>query len=273
MNKTALRALLRERRALIAPESHGFTRPTGQGRRAPGLSQHQVDQLLHRTLGTYHRLESGSYPNPPTDLLREVAHLFDLNEQEWVSLCRYALLQDPPGPLRPSSGKEIPGIWQEAVDGIEHMAYITDASWDMLTYNSAFAALFPGGHAPANTMRWMLLDPEGRKQLTDWDTAWVPWILPQLQAAIATRPHDEILAQIEKEVLADPQLAGVYEAGGALFHPDGHERPLCHTEKGPGWVSICAAQPMTAPGSRLFILIFRPGQVLNHPRPPILRAR
>ncbi|MFD0515219.1 hypothetical protein ACFQ0Q_42390 [Streptomyces aureus] len=66
----------------------------------------------------------------------------------------------PPGPLRPSSGKEIPGIWQEAVEGIEHMAYITDASWDMLAYNSAFAALFPSGRPPANTMRWMLLDPE-----------------------------------------------------------------------------------------------------------------
>ncbi|MFD0515218.1 hypothetical protein ACFQ0Q_42385 [Streptomyces aureus] len=115
--------------------------------------------------------------------------------------------------------------------------------------------------------------PGGRKQLTDWDTAWVPWILPQLQAAIAARPKDEILAQIEKEVLADPQLASVYEAGGALFHPDGHERPLCHTHKGPGWVSICAAQPMTAPGSRLFILIFRPGEGLHHTRPPMIRAR
>lgn len=272
MNKTALRALLRERRALIAPESHGFTRPTGQGRRAPGLSQHQVDQLLHRTFGTYHRLESGNYPNPPASLLRDVARLFGLSEQEWASLCRYALLQDPPGPLYPTSGKEIPAVWQEAVDGINHIAYISDASWELLAYNEQFVALFPEGHMPTNTMRWMLLDAVGRKYLTDWPTAWAPMVLPQLRAAVMARPDDEILRAIEKEVLADPEIAHLYELNGALIHPDGHERPIRHAQLGPGWVSICAAQPMTAPGVRLFILIFRPGAERRHMRAPMLRA-
>ncbi|WP_330278808.1 helix-turn-helix transcriptional regulator [Streptomyces sp. NBC_00569] len=272
MNKTALRALLRERRALIGPESHGFTRPTGQGRRAPGLSQHQVDQLLHRTLGTYHRLESGNYPNPPTVLLRDVALLFDLDEQEWVSLCRYALLQDPPGPLHQSSGKEIPGFWQDAVDGIGHMAYVTDASWDLIAHNSAFASLFPDGQVPTNTMRWMLLEPQGRRTLTDWENAWAPWVLPQLRAALVARPEDETLRQIEKEVMEDPDTSDIYETGASLIHADGHERPILHSRKGQGWLSICAAQPMTAPGSRLFILVFRRGTERPHPRPPMLRA-
>ncbi|MCQ4206061.1 MmyB family transcriptional regulator [Streptomyces longispororuber] len=272
MNKKALRALLRERRALIAPESHGFTRPTGQGRRAPGLSQHQVDQLLHRTLGTYHRLESGNYPNPPTSLLRDIALLFDLNEQEWTSLCRFALHQDPPGPLLASSGKEIPGIWQEAVDGIEHIAYVTDASWDLLTYNTAFAELFPDSHVPSNTMRWMLLDRSARHTLMDWSTAWVPWIIPQLRAAITARPDDEILGGIEREMLTIPEIAAAYDEGGAVVHPDGHERPLRHALKGPGWASICAAQPMTAPGSRMFIILFRPGADRPGPSRPMLRA-
>lgn len=272
MNKTALRALLRERRALIAPESHGFSRPTGQGRRARGLSQHQVDQLLHRAIGTYHRLESGSYPNPPTSLLRDVARLFGLNEQEWVSLNRFALLQDPPGPLYSSSGKEIAGVWREAVDGIRHMAYVTDASWELLAHNEAFASLFPQGNVPTNTMRWMLLDRIGRESLTDWRNSWAPMVLPQLRAALTSRPDDEILRQIEKEVLTDPEMASLYETDGALIHPDGHERPLRHAQQGPGWVSICAAQPMAAPGSRLFILIFKAGAQRNHTRTRVLRA-
>ncbi|QEV16372.1 helix-turn-helix domain-containing protein [Streptomyces alboniger] len=272
MNKTALRALLRERRALIAPESHGFSRPRGQGRRAPGLSQHQVDQLLHRTFGTYHRLESGNYPNPPASLLRDVARLFGLNEQEWVSLCRYALLQDPPGPLHPSSGKEIPGVWQEAVESITHMAYVTDASWELLAHNEPFEAMFPDRRVPTNTMRWMLLEPDGREQLTDWRDSWVPMVLPQLRAALVARPDDEILRAIEKEVVADPELSHLYDSDGALIHPDGHERPLRHAVHGLGWVSICAAQPMTAPGSRLFILIYHPGMERRHSRAPMLRA-
>lgn len=178
MNKKALRDLLTERRALIDPTGHGFQRPARQGRRAPGLSQHQVDQLCHRTLGTYRRLESGSYPNPPVDLLRDIAVLFALNEQEWVSLCRYAGIGDPPSPLTPRSGKEVPGVWQEAVDGMTHMAYVTDASWELIAYNAPFTRLFPNGRVPANTMRWMLLDPDGRSTLTDWATAWAPLVLP-----------------------------------------------------------------------------------------------
>ncbi|MFF3493047.1 helix-turn-helix domain-containing protein [Streptomyces sp. NPDC002795] len=272
MNKTALRALLRERRALIAPESHGFSRPTGQGRRAPGLSQHQVDQLLHRTLGTYHRLESGTYPNAPAELLRDVARLFGLNEQEWILLCRYALLQDPPGPLNLTAGKEVPGVWQEAVDSISHMAYVTDASWDLLACNRSFSDLFPDAQVPANTMRWMLLDPTARTALTEWATAWAPLVMPQLRAALASRPEDDTLLQIEKEVLADPEAAPIYEAGGASVHPDGDERPLLHAKYGPGWVTTCAAQPLTAPGTRLIILVFNPGSRRAHLRAPYLRA-
>ncbi|TGB14230.1 helix-turn-helix domain-containing protein [Streptomyces sp. MZ04] len=273
MNKTALRALLRERRALIDPESHGFSRPTGQGRRARGLSQHQVDQLLHRTIGTYHRLESGSYPNPPASLLRDVARLFGLNEQEWGSLCRYALLQEPPGPLHQSSGKEVPGVWQEAVDGVRHMAYVTDASWNMLAHNEAFTTMFPGRNVPGNIMRWMVLDPDGRRTLTDWHTAWAPMVLPQLRAALASRPDDCTLRQIEKEVLAAPETAIPYDAGNPYPHPDGDERPLLHAEKGPGWVTMCAAQPLTAPGARLMILVFHPGALNSHTRAPMLRVR
>lgn len=272
MHKKALRTLLRERRALIDPESHGLSRPTGQGRRAPGLSQQQVDQLLNRAIHTYHRLEAGTYQNPPVDLLRDVAHLFALNEQEWVSLCRYAREQDPPGPLRPSSGKEIPGVWQEAVDGITHMAYVTDASWNLLTCNQAFADLFPTGRPPVNTMRWMLLDPAGRRMLTNWESAWAPMVLPQLKAALVSRPDDEVLRQIEKEILADPNIAHLYEEGGTLIHPDGHERPIHHAQKGEGWVAMCVAQPMTAPGARLFILVFHEGALREHPRTPMLRS-
>lgn len=272
MNKKPLKALLRERRALIDPEGHGFTRPSRQGRRAPGLSQQQVDQILHRTIGTYHRLESGTIPNPGIDLLRDVARLFALNEQEWTSLCRYAGIGDPPGPLNPASGKEIPGVWQVALNGMAHMGLITDASWNVVTYNEHFADLFPNRQTPKNTMRWMLLDPQAREQLTDWKTAWAPLVLPQFRAGVAARPTDPVLRSLEKDVTADPDLAELWETGGAHIHPDGDERPLVHALHGPGWITVCAAEPMTAPGSRFIVMIFNPGERRVHPRHPMLRA-
>lgn len=272
MYKQALRKLLKGRRDLIDPELHGFVRMSRQGRRARGLSQHQVDQLLNRSPGTYHRLETGTYPNPPHDLLHDVAVLFGLDEQEWVSLNLYARAANPPGPLYPRSGKEVPGAWQQAVDGIVHMAYVTDCSWELVAYNAPCSALFPNGQVPQNTMRWMLLAPEARQILTDWETAWAPFVLPQLRGALAARPDDPILQAIEKDVMADPKAGPIYESGVAYIHPDGDERPLLHAQKGPGWVTMCAAQPMAAPGSRLIILVFRPGEQRMHPRPPLLRA-
>lgn len=270
MNKRSLKRLLKDRRALIAPETHGLTRPTGPGRRTPGLSQHQVDQLTMRSPGTYHRLESGAYPHPPVDLLRDVARLFVFNEQEWVSLCRYARGEDPPGPLYDTSGHAVPAAWEDAVHGIIHPAYVTDASWNLLTCNPQFHELFACGKAPHNTMRWMLLD--GREQLTDWADAWAPLVMPQLQAALAQRPDDKTLRAIEADVLADPDSRSLYEVGGASIHPDGDERPIRHAIAGPGWVTMCVAQPLAAPGARFMILVFRPGPRRTVSRPPMLQA-
>ncbi|MFE6099895.1 helix-turn-helix transcriptional regulator [Streptomyces laurentii] len=273
MNKPALKALLMERRALIEPEQYGLARPTGQGRRAQGLSQQQVDELTARALHTYGRLETGRYPHPPVDYLRQVARLFRLNEQEWTSLCRYAGIGDPPAPLSTVSGLEVPGVWQEVVDGIAHMAYLTDASWNLLAFNEPLAAFFAGRRIPGNMMRWILLDPDGRETLLDWDTAWAPAVLPQLRAALAVRPDDETLLRIAREAARDPDLRPLWEAGGAAVHPDGDERPVRHPRHGPGYFTICAAQPMTAPGSRLVILIFRTEARKPHDRIPMLRAR
>ncbi|MEU3260991.1 XRE family transcriptional regulator [Streptomyces albidoflavus] len=270
--KKALQALLQERRALIDPTTHGLTRPTGSGRRAPGLSQQQVDILTSRAIGTYHRLESGIYKHPPSDLLQAVAQLLSLTEQEWVALYRYARAEDPPAPLYPQSGHQVPGVWQTAVDGITHMAYVTDASWGLLACNSQFAELFPQAEAPDNTMRWMLWD--GREHLTDWATDWAPFVLPQLRAALAARPDDPTLQAIERDVHADPELNALYTHGSTGYiHPDGDERPIRHAVLGDGWVTMCAAQPMAAPGARLVILVFHPGPERAHARTPMLRAR
>ncbi|WP_329047077.1 helix-turn-helix domain-containing protein [Streptomyces sp. NBC_01422] len=270
--KAALKKLLEERRSLIDPTAHNLDPYIpGPGRR-PGLSQQQVADLCHVSLGTYRNLESGT-TTPSVDLLRCVATLLGLNEQEWVSLCRYAGIGDPPGPLTPRSGKEVPGVWQEAVDGMIHPTYVTDASWDLIAYNKPFIKLFPEGRIPWNVMRWMLLDQDGRRMLTDWRTAWAPLVLPQLKAALAHRGDDETLQNIERDVLADPDCAPLYKAGGAHIHPDGDERPIHHAVQGPGWVTMCAAQPMTAPGARLIVLVFHAGESRAHTRTPVLRSR
>lgn len=271
MDKEALNKLLRASRARIAPETHGLPRPTGSGRRAPGLTQTQVDLLIHRSPGTYRHLEAGHNDKAGFDLLRDISRLFGFNEQEWSTLCQHARGENPPFPLYDTAGDAVPSAWADAVNGVMHPCYVTDASWNLLACNQGFHELFDGGRAPANTMRWMLLD--GREQLTDWATAWAPLVMPQLEYALAGRPDDQVLTDIKTEVLADPVAQPLYDAGGTSIHPDGDERPIRHAIQGPGWVTMCVAQPLTAPGSRFMILVFRPGPRRTTQRPPMLQAR
>ncbi|MFF7335402.1 helix-turn-helix domain-containing protein [Streptomyces sp. NPDC008150] len=270
-HQTALKALLVDRRGRIDPAAHGLPRPTRQGRRAPGLTQHNVDKLTSRAPGTYERLESGRWSNPPVDYLRDIARLFALSEQEWVTLCRYTRDEEPPGPLWDSSGRAVPGAWEDAVHGVLHPAYVTDASWQLLTHNTAFAEMFKDGRPPSNTMRWMLFD--GRDQLTDWERAWAPFVIPQLRIACGRRPGDPILTQLEQEVRADPCARTLYREGTvADIHPDGDERPIHHAALGAGWVTMCVAQPLAAPGARFMMLIFRPGPRQTGRHRPMLQA-
>lgn len=269
MHKQSLQQFLRERRARISPESVGLSRPTAkQGRRAAGLSQHQVDQLLGRSTNTCQRLEAGRYPNPPYDLLRDLGQLLNLTEDEWVMLNRYARSQEPPGPLRPDSGYQVLGTWEEAVSGMDHMAYVCDAAWNVLAYNPLFVSMFPSEQVPGNILRWMCLADEAREVLTDWETAWAPRIFPQLRAALAAGGNPT-LQQIEDDILADPDIGPLYWGPGVVNHPDGDERPLKHPIAGPGWVTICSAAPHSSPGARLVILLFRTGERRAVNRPPL----
>ncbi|WP_438297260.1 MmyB family transcriptional regulator [Streptomyces sp. HUAS TT7] len=274
MDKAALKILLEKKRAAIRPEDCGLPRPLArQGRRAPGLTQSQIERLLNRADGVYQRLESGRYTNPPADLLQDVARLLGMNEHEWNALWRYAAGMEAPHPLHPASGQKVSDVWINALPHFSDMAYINNESWEVLGGNELFSRLFPDQKQPQNTMRWMLLNPDAREILIDWENAWAPLIIPQMRAALAARPDDRILRAIEKDVLADPVAGPLYEAVPDLFVPlDGDERPLLHPDHGPCWVTVCAAEPLGSPGARLIILRVASEPRLGRPQ-PLLTAR
>ncbi|WP_406343373.1 helix-turn-helix domain-containing protein [Streptomyces sp. NBC_00648] len=274
-DRMSLKTLLQERRAAIHPESAGFPpRQAGPGRRVAGLSQEQMDILLERTPGTYNRFENGQL-NPTAEFLTNVARTLRLNEQEWTFLWRLTRREYPPYTLHRDSGMSVPGVWQRVVEQIDGaMAYITDAAWNLLAHNAEFAALFPRGEVPANTMRWMTLDPEAREDvLTDWADRWAPMVLPQLRHGVEMRPNHVELRRLEAEVQDDPVAGPLYRETGAtpIPYPDGSERPIRHSELGPGWVTTCVAEPVTSPGARVMLLLYTPGASLVS-RHPVLSA-
>ncbi|MCC3766459.1 helix-turn-helix domain-containing protein [Streptomyces sp. UNOC14_S4] len=264
--------LLRERRSRISPDNLGLERTPVQGRRAQGITQAEIDQLLYHSKGTYHRLENGRMPNPSIDLLAGVARLLRLTEVEWAALCRYAADRHPPFPIRPNSGREVPADWADLIASVPYPAWVHDQSWNVLTYNDAWAAVHPGGKPPANHMRWILLEEEAQRVLIGWKEYWAPPVLTELRMAVEGTTRDETLLQIEREVRADPVIGPIHAAlPHAYTSTNGDHRPLHHHQLGDVWVTLLASEITESPGARAMFL-----RVHKHPprdQRPMLRAQ
>lgn len=283
MDSNALAGLLEARRALIDPATvPGIQVAQNPGRRAAGrgLTQSHVDKMAGYDTNTYNRLVNGKIHDPSFKLLRAYANALRLTEQEWVAMCRYARGDDPNNPLHPRSGREVPGMWKDAIDGIRHMAYVTDQSYNLLAHNQPLADLFPTMGPPPNMMEWMLLSDEARGNedtpgvLTRWRDVWVRYVLPQLRAARAAMPDDDTLARIEQAVIKDSECGPLYEERTtAQVHPDGQERPLLHPTLGPCSAQICAAEPLSSPNARVMIVMLYPGVDPSQVRRPYLHAK
>ncbi|MFD0144205.1 MULTISPECIES: MmyB family transcriptional regulator [unclassified Streptomyces] len=259
-----LKEILQARRAAIDPVAMGFPkRGPGPGRRAAGLSQEQMDVLLTRTPGTYNRFENGQLANPGSDLLAAVARTLLLDEQEWAFLWLVTRKENPPHALHSSSGTSIAEAWQRIIDHIHGaLAYVNDAEWNLIVHNEDFRRLFPRGQAPANVMRWMLLDPEARTAvLMHWETHWVPAMMPHLKHSVELRPENPALGRLAYDVLNDPVTGPLYRRHAAAPVPffDGSELPIRHAVHGPGRLTTCLAEPVTAPGASLNLSYYTPG--------------
>ncbi|GGT58075.1 hypothetical protein GCM10014713_59620 [Streptomyces purpureus] len=222
-----------------------------------------MDVLLTRTPGTYNRFENGQLAAPGADLLTSVARTLRLDEQEWAFLWMITRKESPPHALHGSSGTSIAGAWQRVTDHIHGaLAYVDDAEWNIVVHNEAFRRLFPRGQAPANVMRWILLDPEARTDvLMQWETHWVPAITPHLKHSVELCPENRALGRLAYDVLNDPVAGPLYleHAAAPIPYFDGSELPVRHAVHGAGRLTTCLAEPVTAPGARINLSFYTPG--------------
>ncbi|MBM9508040.1 MmyB family transcriptional regulator [Actinacidiphila acididurans] len=232
----------------------------GRRRHDTGLTQAHMDILLGRTPGTYERLERGT--GVRKNVLEESARVLRLTEDEWRTAHRFAFGADPPHPLSQKAGLTLPGAWLTALDSIESIAWISDPEGRLLAHNAAFAQLFDHGGAPSHPLRWALTSPEARVNLIDWETAWAPFLMARLRAALALQENSTPLTRLRTDVLSDASTAELFEAHSATAittPPSGTPLPCRHPQRGTGWLTLSTASPDDAPGTRLTIATFHPG--------------
>ena len=141
--RAELAAFLRSRRERISPEQAGL--PPGYRRRTPGLRREEVAQLAGVGVTWYTWLEQGRPINASSQVLTAVAQTLKLDQAELAHLFRLADVADLPADPAVQPCPQVPSEVQAIMDGLVPMpACVLNERYDLLGWNEAYAALWPG---------------------------------------------------------------------------------------------------------------------------------
>lgn len=143
--RAELAAFLRARRERISPEQAGL--PPGLRRRTPGLRREEVAQLAGVGVTWYTWLEQGRPINASVQVLTAIARTLKLDSAEREHLYRLAGV---PGATDGSEepGEDCPGVPADVQGILDQLvplpACVLNERFDLLAWNAAYAALWPG---------------------------------------------------------------------------------------------------------------------------------
>lgn len=164
----ALGAYLRQRRTKLDPAAFGFD--AGR-RRTPGLRREELAQLAHISATWYTWLEQGRGGKPSAAVLDRLALKLTEAEREHLFLLGLGRLPE----VRYRACDAITPRLQRVLDVLtDSPAIVRTATWDVIAWNQAAAAVFTdyGQLAPAerNILRLMFCEPRMRTVQGDWQS-------------------------------------------------------------------------------------------------------
>lgn len=193
-SRADLSRFLRSRRERLLPEEVGL--PGGPRRRSPGLRREEIAVLAGVSPTWYTYLEQGRNIRPSTEVLASLARVLQLTPEERRYLYLLANGQTPPiepSDVRTVADKDI-GHVVEAMDVSDSPLYAGTIFGDVTFWNDAavrwygdFARL-PEGRR--NMLWWMLLAPEARERLVDWEEDTKDFVA-RFRLTSMTWPRDE----------------------------------------------------------------------------------
>lgn len=212
-----LGAFLRSRRERLTPADAGL--PGSPGRRTPGLRRGEVAELAGISSSWYAWLEQGRV-RTTEQVLRAVARALSLDVDETAHVLSFVERGAPHG--------QSPGwVSRNLLSLVQAMepnpAVVLDPHWDMLAWNTGYAALLtdPARLAPKQrNLLWLVFRwPPARSLLAEWEPE-ARSLLGQFRAKAARHPDDVRYAEITGELLNDPDAARWFGAREtAAFHP------------------------------------------------------
>ena len=161
---------LKDRRAKLDPAAFGF--PLTR-RRPPGLRREEVAQRANVSATWYTWLEQGRGGAPSADVLDRIARALMLTDVEREHLFLLALGR-PPGVQYQAAEGVTPRL-QRVLDALAlSPAYVKNASWDIIAWNRAAAAVLADYAALSaeqrNSLRLVFCNPGVRAAMTNWES-------------------------------------------------------------------------------------------------------
>jgi transcriptional regulator with XRE-family HTH domain len=233
-NRNEIRDFLTTLRARITPEQAGLP-AYGGNRRVAGLRREEVAMLAGVSVDYYTRLERCNARGASDAVLEaltralqldeaERAHLFDLvhaaNTANTANAAR--------APRRPAGQQVRPSV-QRILDSMTTTpAYVRNARLDILAANrlgrALFAPIVDSPAQPANTARFLFLDPRAPEFYPDWERQ-AQDVVAMLRSEAGRTPYDKALSGLigELSTRSEPFRAW-WAAHNVRFHRAGVKR-------------------------------------------------
>ncbi|MBV9363253.1 MAG: helix-turn-helix domain-containing protein [Solirubrobacterales bacterium] len=201
--RSEINEFLTSRRARITPEQAGLN--AYGPRRVPGLRREEVAVLAGVSVPYYTRLERGAMHGVSDSVLEALTRALQLDEAERAHLFDLARAVQPNVTQRRRPGKQTirPSV-QHILDAITGAAaFVRNDRLDILAANALGHALYSEmfasqGH-PANTARFIFLDPRSRDFYPDWNKA-ASDTVAVLRASAGRNPYDRCLSDLVGEL-------------------------------------------------------------------------
>ncbi len=233
--RAQVRDFLVSRRERITPEQAGLP-AYGGNRRVKGLRREEVALLAGVSVDYYVRMERGQLAGASDSVLDGVANALQLDEAEREHLFALARAAGPANSRRrrPAVTTVRPVI-QQVLDAVtEAPAWVRNARHDILAMNSLARALYvpvldsavagATTRRPANTTRFVYLDPAAREFFIDYDRIATD-AAAMLRLEAGRNPHDKDLITLVGELSTQSELFRRHWASqNVKFHRSGRKR-------------------------------------------------
>ena len=223
-NENLLGSYLKDRRAKLDPAALGLP---AMRRRTPGLRREEVAQRAFVSVTWYTWLEQGRGGAPSADVLDRLARALALKEVEREHL--YLLAQGRPPEVQPPPPARVSPRLQRLLDSLgASPALIKDATWDIVAWNEAAAAvLIDYATLPPeerNVLRLVFGHPRLRAQLPDWEAV-ARFVVASFRAETTrTGVSPRAQALVEEMHRSSPEFAAMWREHTVHSHGEGRKR-------------------------------------------------